>query len=111
MNRSQAHAWAYGDSLVKIKGGRGVDLPEILHTIFSSSCFARISPTVLPEFGRAVNCPPAPLPRTPIHGQARYRDEALCSLHKQCLDIFEWITLIRPPLYAFNGSLSKKCIF
>ena len=28
----QVSSWAYGDSLVK--GGRGVDLPETLHTIF-----------------------------------------------------------------------------
>ena len=47
----------YGHS--SVKGGRGLDLPEILHIIyFFSSCFAKIFPTVLPEFGRAV----APLP-------------------------------------------------
>ena len=45
--------WAYGDSLVK--GGRGVDLPEILHILL-----AQIFPTVLPELRRTVAPPPSP---------------------------------------------------
>ena len=48
--------WAYGDS--SVKGGRGVDLAEILHMIFFLLALPRFSPLFLPEFGRAV----APLP-------------------------------------------------
>ena len=51
-------AWAYGDSLVK--GGRGVDLPEILHTIFFL--------LALPTFPHCF----APLPRTPMHTRLKW---------------------------------------
>ena len=41
-----AQAWAYGDSLVK--GGRGVDLPEILHILLALPEF---SPLFCPNLG------------------------------------------------------------
>ena len=42
-----------------LKGGRGVDLPEILHTISFLLALPEFFPTVLRKFGRAV----APLPK------------------------------------------------
>ena len=56
-------AWAYGDSLVK--GGRGVDLVEILHTIFFLLALPEFPPLFCPNLGGQLP-PPAPLPRTPM---------------------------------------------
>ena len=49
--------WAYGDS--SVKGGRGVDLPEILRIIF----FLLALPSFAQNLGGQL---PPPLPRTPM---------------------------------------------
>ena len=59
------HPWAYGDSLVK--GGRGVDLAEILHTIFFLLALPEFSPLFWPNLG--VQLPPPPCtPASYAHG-------------------------------------------
>ena len=57
-------AWAYGDS--SVKGGRGVDLPEILHIIFLLLALPRFSPLFCPNLGGQLPSPLSPLPRTPM---------------------------------------------
>ena len=60
-------AWAYGDS--SVKGGRGVDLAEILHMIFFLLALPRFSPLFCPNLGGQLPLPPPrPLPRTPMTG-------------------------------------------
>ena len=58
------YSWAYGDS--SVKGGRGVDLPEILHIIFFLLALPRLSPLFCPNLGGQLPPPPCPLPRTPM---------------------------------------------
>ena len=48
-NSAGVGAWAYGDSMVK--GGRMVDLPEILHTIFFLIALPELSPLFCPNLG------------------------------------------------------------
>ena len=47
-----------------VKGGRGVDLPEILHIVFVLLALPRSSPLFCPNLGGQL--PPCPLPRTPM---------------------------------------------
>ena len=51
--------WAYGDS--SVKGGRGVDLAEILHMIFFLLALPKFSPLFCPNLGGQLPppCPPA----------------------------------------------------
>ena len=53
-------AWAYGDS--SVKGGRGVDLPEILHMIFFLLALPRLSPLFCPNLGGQLPPPRPPAP-------------------------------------------------
>ena len=62
--QSQRHPWAYRDS--SVKGGRGADLPEILHIIFFLLALPKFPPLFCPNLGGQLPPHPTPLPRTPM---------------------------------------------
>ena len=61
--------WVYGDS--SVKGGRGVDLAEILHIIFFLLALPRFSPLFCPNLGGQLACF-ADVGNTSTHGRFHF---------------------------------------
>ena len=94
---TEVQTWAYGDS--SVKGGRGVDLPEILHIIFFLLALPRFSPLFCPNLGGQLPPPPVPLPRTPMGAEQRIAWKPHTTFeraHKEKVNTLDtWITRLK----------------